>query len=102
MNPNLQKPNYDDMIEFERVMTTRYRTGSHNLRIETGRRQPKEEREDRLCKCGSHVQTLSHCLLSCPLLADERERYNVTNIQNGVRCTDFLLEMERVLELKSR
>ena len=38
MNPSLQKPIYENMIEFERVVTTRYRTGSHNLKIETGRR----------------------------------------------------------------
>ena len=62
MNPSLQKPIYENMIEFERVVTTRYRTGSHNLKIETGRRQPKVGRENRMCTCGlesSNFETLS-------------------------------------------
>ena len=100
MNPDLQKPMYDNIIEFERVIMTRYRTGSHNLRIETGRRQPKVERENRLCKCGLEVQTLKHCLLSCPLLDNERVTYNVQDVENGVKCIDFLVQMERILELK--
>ena len=63
-NPDLKTPIFKNMIEFDRVIATRYRTGSHNLRIETGIRQPKVERENRLCKCGLEVQTLKHCFLS--------------------------------------
>ena len=100
VNPNLTKLNYRNTMEFQRVSITRYRTGSHNLKIELGRRSPRIYREDRVCKCNSGVQTLRHCLLHCPLLADVQQAYQVTDIENGVTKTGFLLEMERILELK--
>ena len=37
INPNLEATNYADIFELDRVVLTRYRTGSHNLRIGTGR-----------------------------------------------------------------
>ena len=66
VNPNLTKSNYRNTMEFQRVSITRYRTGSHNLRIELGRRSPRIYREDRVCKCTSGVQTLRHCLTTLP------------------------------------
>ena len=98
VKPNLTKPNYRNTMEFQRVYITRYRTGSHNLKIELGR-SPRIYREDRVCKCNSGVQTLRHCLLHCPLLADVQQAYQITDIENGVTKTGFLLEMERILEL---
>ena len=55
INPNLTKPDYKNVLEFQRVSITRYRTGSHNLKIETGRRHPRIEREERVCKCNNEV-----------------------------------------------
>ena len=46
----------EDITEFERVLITRYRCGSHNLKIEKGR-YDRIERNMRLCICQS-VQTL--------------------------------------------
>jgi hypothetical protein len=57
INPDLSKPTYFDIPEFERTKITRYRCGAHYLEIEKGRMEGKK-REDRLCKC-SDVQTLN-------------------------------------------
>ena len=82
---------------------TRYRTGSHNLRIESGRMAKLfEPREDRLCQCTTNIQTLNHCLLSCPLLGDLRERYEIDDIPEFMLdsgTAKFLHEMERILEI---
>ena len=77
---------------------TRYRTGSHNLRIESGR-TPYIPREERLCSCNDDIQTVKHVLLDCRLLAGLRERYKVTNIEDGMNNVCFLLEMEKVLAI---
>ena len=37
INPQLCEHKYEGLLEYERVCITRYRTGSHNLKIETGR-----------------------------------------------------------------
>ena len=100
VNPNLCKPSHDDIIEFQRVCITRYRTGSHNLRIEKGRINTAIERNDRICKCNTGVQTLKHVLLLCPLLGDIRQKYVITDFDSGVHNVDFLLEMERILAIK--
>ena len=100
INTDLSKPKYENVLEFQRVYIIRYRTGSHNLKLETGRRNPKVAREERLCSCNTGVQTLEHCLLECPLLRDIRLLHNVTDIQNGVSNVGFLKEMERMLGVK--
>ena len=74
VNHDLSTPRYNGIFKFERVCVTRYRTGSHNLKIETGRRNPYIPREYRLCPCNTDIQTLKHCLLYCPLLAECREK----------------------------
>ena len=98
INPTLCQPTYDCPLEFQRVMMTRYRTGSHNLRIESGR-TPYIPREERLCSCNDDIQTVKHVLLDCRLLAGLRERYKVTNIEDGMNNVCFLLEMEKVLAI---
>ena len=100
INPTLSKPEYVNKHEFQRVVITRYRTGSHNLRIEKDRRLPHSLREDRLCACNTGIQTISHVLLHCPMLNGIREKYGVADVQNGVLCDDFLLEMECILNIK--
>ena len=100
VNPNLDSPNFDGKLEFQRICITRYRTGSHNLRIETGRKNPHIPREDRLCDCQRNIQTLKHCLLDCPLLDESRGIHGIVNVEEGVMCDSFLLDMERILKLK--
>ncbi len=99
INPSLSKPSYDNKLEFQRVIVTRYRTGSHNLRIESGR-MLHIPREERLCKCDRDVQTVEHVLLHCHLLDGIREKYNVVDIENGISNVDYLMEMEHILGIK--
>ena len=96
INPSLSKPVFEDKLEFQRACISRYRTGSHDLHIESGR-LTGTPREERLCVCNTGVQTVSHVLLHCPLLDEIRERYDVTDVVEGVMKENFLLEMERVL-----
>ena len=73
INPKLLKQSFEDKFEFQRVCITRYRTGSHNLRIEKDRWLPNSNREDRICTCNTGIQNIQHVLLHCPLLLDIRK-----------------------------
>lgn len=70
VNPDLV--GYDDlykiptMPEPDRILLTRYRCGSHKLRIETGR-WDRTPRADRHCNCMREPQTLDHILYRCPI-----------------------------------
>ena len=68
INPDLKgyvpRPQY--IMEFERKLITRFRTGSHSLNIELGR-YCNTPRESRLCSCGYGVQTVWHIFKDCPL-----------------------------------
>ena len=71
VNPQMKNPNvfYNRRtFETDRILLTLFRTGSHNLMIETGRHfHPKIDRENRLCSCSDGIQTISHVLLHCSL-----------------------------------
>ena len=99
VNPTLVKPLYVEKMEFQRVCITRYRTGSHNLKIESGR-TPHIPRDERYCCCNTGLKTVKHVLLECPLLTEIRERYNVVDVEQGVMNECFWVEMERVLGVK--
>ena len=106
VNPNLVSPTYrPNTLEFERVMISRYRTGSHNLRIETGRLcNPTTPREERTCRCNTGIQSLAHCLFNCPLLHDLYEKYNFASVEEALNSPDipkFLLEMEKTLQIQN-
>ena len=58
-------PNPQPIMEIERELITRYRTGSHSLAIELGR--SNTIRENRTCICGNFVQSLSHAFNECTL-----------------------------------
>ena len=85
VNPNLTPPNYrNNILEFERVLLTRYRCGSHNLKIESGRLcNPKIPREERTCTCKTNIQSLRHCLFECPLLEEVYQEYDYTTIEEA-------------------
>ena len=104
VNPNLSSPTqHHGILEFERVLLTRYRSGSHNLRIETGRLCcPKVPREERMCLCGSGVQSLRHCLFECPLLQEVRQGVEFTTVEeafNSPNIVNLLMHVERVLKI---
>ena len=64
-----------NVVENEIITITRFRVGSHNLRIETGRcvNVPRDQRE---CLCETGVQTIKHFFLECPLLTYLRDQSN--------------------------
>ena len=103
VNPRFQTPTFTNIFELDRITISRYRSGSHNLKIESGRCSvPKVERELRMCSCNSEVQTLSHCLLSCPLLQELRTQHGVVSVEQAMSdpsIATYLCEMERVLQI---
>ena len=106
VNPELAPPKLrSNILERERILISRYRCGSHNLRIETGRlSNPFIPREERYCSCNTGVQSLHHILFECPFLADLHEEYNFTSISEALNrddTTQFLLKMERKLGINS-
>ena len=100
VNPLFEVPIFSNLLEFQRVCVSRYRTGSHNLRIERDRWLPYSNREDRVCICDTGVQSVEHVLLHCPLLISLREKYGIVDVENGVNCDGFLLEMELILGIR--
>ena len=106
MNPDLSKPANINLFEIDRIRVTRYRVGSHNLKIETGRMSnPVVPREDRLCSCRMDIQSLKHCVTNCPLLEVIYERYSLnpdqrvaTTFTHPIIAT-ILLEIEKVLKV---
>ena len=106
VNPDLSPPKQrNNILELERILTTRYRCGSHSLRIETGRLcNPFIPRDERHCSCNTGIQSLHHILFDCPLIADLHEEYNFTSIEEALKREDiaqFLLKMERKLGINS-
>ena len=80
INPNLiSPPMYEDLNvinEYDRKIITEYRTGSHSLKIQTGRME-RADRIHRMCICESNIQTINHVLFHCPLTS------SVTNLIHG-------------------
>ena len=80
INPNLtvhdvyKRDGY--VNERERVVFTRLRLSSHNLKIETGR-WSRTRRENRLCDCGPEIQDETHILFDCPKTDEARAQFNV-------------------------
>ena len=70
INPDLTPwDNYFTTVlsEPDRQILTKYRCGAHRLRLETGR-WDKTPRNNRLCACGTEVQTVRHVLYRCPIV----------------------------------
>ncbi len=68
--------------DYKRQALTRLRLMSHDLKIETGRRNGIPA-ELRLCMCDSNaVQDESHVLLNCSLSRDCRARYNMLDFSS--------------------
>ena len=104
INPLLQSPEFyrkPICLESQRTMTTQYRTGSHSLRIQTGRWN-NERRDLRLCKCNNDEQTVDHMLFSCPNTENTRrvhnyEHLNITSFFEGdddAKMADILMSID--------
>ena len=57
------------LTENERILITRFRTGSHSLAIELGR-YSRTDRVNRLCVCRQGIQSVWHIFMECPLTRD--------------------------------
>ena len=81
VNPSLQHcvPN-DNLNEPERILITRFRTGSHSLAIELGRFSNRN-REDKLCCCRQGVGRV-YKLFGTYL-------WNVHLLTRDLVCTDY-------------
>ena len=110
INPLLESPSMYksiECIESDRKTLTKYRTGSHSLKIQTGRKE-RIPRNQRLCKCGLCVQTIDHVLLHCELtkniLALNESQYNDIKSffenKNYEQLAAILGDIEQVLNLK--
>ena len=97
INPTLSKPQYISqvMLETDRVILTRFRCGSHSLKIELGRfSRPQVPRMERTCICNNGVQTILHCFTECTLTTPKLSK-TYTDLESIFKdntvCTDILL-----------
>ena len=90
--------------DYRRTEMTRFRVGSHRLRIETGRwtRTPPELR---LCSCGLNtVQDETHVVFHCLYTEELRVKYNVGNdkplheVLNDFNSIDFVYEIMKTFK----
>ena len=87
------------VADYRRTEMTRFRVGSHRLKVETGRwsRVPREERTC-LCPVGG-VQDEEHVVFHCGFTKDLREKYEVgdsktlVDVLEDVECIDFIYEI---------
>ena len=111
LNPSLSSPEfYRDIkcMETDRLLLTRYRTGSHRLKINTGR-VSQQQRHERLCSCLENIQTLEHVILYCPLTENIRNIYHINtqdlkDIFENQRITyivSMIRSVERILTINS-
>ena len=100
VNPEL-KPPERNLLEFDRIIISRYITGSHMFNIEAGRLScPKVLWENGLCKCQLEVQSLHHVLFSCPLWHTLHNEFSFTNIEDSFKRENihvFFAKMEKLL-----
>ena len=82
VNPNLSCPKmYHDICcnENDRKIITKYRVGSHMLKIQSERLSANSDRANRLCQCNLDIQTLAHVIFQCPLTEHIRVTHNLQN-----------------------
>lgn len=87
------------LAECDRLLISRYRCGSHKLKIETGRWN-KTPREQRLCnQCNTETQTLEHIIYRCP----ETERLGrpqeiLHKFINSADCAKLIRKLEGIIK----
>ena len=101
VNPELKSyvPRRQTIMECERILTTRFRTGSHSLAIELGRMNGVS-RENRLCKCNSNVQTVWHIFNDCPLTRHVTGKIysNISEVLNDAIFPKSILKIASILK----
>ena len=104
INPSLETPKAQNMLcEYERQVITRYRSGSHFLRINTGYFQ-RTPITARLCRCNK-IQNLEHVLFRCPITAPLRQPDSPITLMDFFKDThqaaSKLRAMEALLQIRS-
>lgn len=103
VNPELKPfvPRPQRMLECERILLTRFRTGSHSLSIELGRISGIK-RENRLCKCRLGIQSVWHVFNDCPItLPIHHGRFsNVCDVFNDPNVTKLILQVTSILKIQ--
>ena len=101
LNPNLAVHDVYKRDEYlnerERVVFTRLRLSSHNLKIEKGR-WSRTIRENRLCDCGPSIQDEAHVLFDCPKTNEVRVQFTVNrdlypdigNLMDSLNSSDLV------------
>ena len=105
VNPPLESPQYYSkyyLNETDRLLLTKYRTGSHDLNIQKGR-YSNVDRDQRLCVCKDDVQNIHHVIFYCKLTEATRD-FALGDIsvffKDIINAPRYLRIMERVLDLK--
>lgn len=98
LTPYIPKP--QNLLEMERTIITRFRTGSHSLKIELGR-YLNIERERRLCICEQDIQNIWHVFMECDLTRDitNRNYANLTEIFSDENLHIKLLKITNCLNI---
>ena len=103
INPLLRSfvPDKSKITENERITITRFRTGSHSLAIEIGRFS-NTVRENRLCGCGSDIQTMWHVFSGCSLtraIVGNKNYRNLQEVFDDQEVHALLFRMSKVLKI---
>ena len=87
-------------MEIERILITRFRTGSHSLAIEIGH-YSNIPRENRMCKCNRNVQTVWHIFSECPLTIEcgRRDFNDLNELFLDQNVHHSLLAISKVLKI---
>ena len=103
INPSLTRFVDHTGTENERILITRFRTGSHSLNIELGRFS-NVPRGNRLCICQGNVQTIQHifteCILTNHLIG--REYQSLAEIFEDPELPRLILSIVKVLKIPTR
>ena len=105
INPLLISPSFYTQYtikEYDRLIITKYRTGSHFLKIPTGR-YTQLEQSQRLCEC-EYMQTLNHIIFKCAKVNGVRDNGIGSNLLEFFNDNDtaapFLRVIEKMLNLR--
>ena len=105
INPSLTNNHFtENIMEYERLLISRYRTGSHYLNIEKLRWvKPPIARENRLCICNNGVQDINHIIFHCDKLNAIRN-FNIQTIDqffqiNSLDIYTFFKKAQTILSI---
>ena len=107
MNPSLVTPNYYRqyiLSESDRIILTKYRSGSHYLQVQKGR-SSNTKRLERLCSCQNGIQDIHHVIFDCEktaLVRNNSTQYNTLDefFNDLTNAPIILRKIERLLKLR--